>query len=307
MITFNRIDHIGMAVPEIEPQLELMEGLFGFRRQTRREDSTEGYTAVMLEMPGTDGIGWELLEPLGDDSSLSHFIDGPRGPGVHHVSIEVPDIEKLESDLRAAGLQPLAQGSGRDVAIHPERGGHGFLFRFFEPSAGPAGAPVESAAPNTSDAGIVRLDHLCHAYIDREDLRDWYHELFGMREIWRTPENEHPDMADLVLEIPGQETFWEIIQPVGEESFIERFLERRGPSIHHVTFQVSDWDRAVSACEQHQAPLFDENSGVTDDARWRDAFIHPRHTGGMLVQLFWEESPGVWIRSDKTRPPGWKQ
>jgi methylmalonyl-CoA/ethylmalonyl-CoA epimerase len=128
-----------------------------------------------------------------------------------------------------------------------------------------------------------------------------------MREIWRTPENEHPDMADLVLEIPGQETFWEIIQPVGEESFIERFLERRGPSIHHVTFQVSDWDRAVSACEQHKAPLFDENSGVTDGARWRDAFIHPRHTGGMLVQLFWEESPGVWIRSDKTRPPGWKQ
>jgi methylmalonyl-CoA/ethylmalonyl-CoA epimerase len=70
-----------------------------------------------------------------------------------------------------------------------------------------------------------------------------------------------------------------------------------------VTFEVADWDRAVRACADHEVPTFGENRGETDGAAWRDVFIHPRHTGGVLVQLFWEERPGVWVRSDKIPPP----
>lgn len=305
MIKFNRIDHIGMVVPELEPQVKLMEDLFGFKRSSRREDKEEGYRAVMLEMPGTDRIGWEVLEPLGQGSSLQEFIDGPRGPGVHHVSVEVPDVNAAAEELRSKGLHPSLEDAPGQLAIHPDHGGHGFLFRFFEPGRRPSGEQEQPSHGNNGSAGITRLDHLCHAYPDREELRDWYQSIFGMREIWRTPDGEHPDIADLVLEIPEHETFWEIIQPVGDESFIQRFLDRRGPSIHHATFKVADWEQAQQACEDRGAPLFDENSGETDGARWHDAFIHPRNTGGILVQLFWEEQPGVWIRSDKIRPPGW--
>ncbi len=120
-----------------------------------------------------------------------------------------------------------------------------------------------------------------------------------MQELWRTPDGMHEDLADLVMRIPGGQMLWEIIQPVGEGSFIERFLNTRGAAAHHATFQVGDWEQAMAACERHGIPTFDANSGETDGARWNDAFIHPKHTGGVLVQLFWEERPGVWVRSDK--------
>jgi len=42
---------------------------------------------------------------------------------------------------------------------------------------------------------------------------------------------------------------------------------------------------------------------VKDGAAWKHTFIHPKHAGGVLVQLFWEERPGVWVRSDKIPPP----
>ncbi|MCA9850036.1 MAG: hypothetical protein KC461_05240, partial [Dehalococcoidia bacterium] len=83
------------------------------------------------------------------------------------------------------------------------------------------------------------------------------------------------------------------------------FLDRRGPAVHHVAFEVSDFDAAKRACEYYELPTFDEHDDSTDGARWRDAFIHPKFTGGLLTQIFWEERPGVWERSDKVRPEGY--
>lgn len=90
--------------------------------------------------------------------------------------------------------------------------------------------------------------------------------------------------------------------PRGEDSFIERFWDKNGAAAHHVTFEVADFDKALEACSYHDTPTFGENEGSTDGAAWRDTFIHPKHTGGVLVQLFWEERPGVWVRSDKIPP-----
>ena len=189
-----------------------------------------------------------------------------------------------------------------DVADAPSFGA--LLFRLFEVRRGgnPAGTAAGDAAPPGDGLGIVAVDHVCQAFRDRDELSRWYQSLLGMREIWRTPEGKHEDLADLVLEIPGRQMLWEIIQPVGEGSFIERFLDTRGAAAHHATFQVADWERAMAACEREGIPTFDANAGETDGARWSDAFIHPRHTGGILVQLFWEERPGVWVRSDKIPP-----
>ncbi|WP_203596375.1 VOC family protein [Actinomadura bangladeshensis] len=138
----------------------------------------------------------------------------------------------------------------------------------------------------------------------RDELARWYHDLAGFVQVWRTADDEHPDMADLVLNIPGSAICWEVIMPRGEDSFIERFLAKGGPGAHHVTFEVADWDAAMAACEHHDTPTFDDEEGVTDGAAWKHTFIHPKKTGGVLVQLFWEERPGVWVRSDKV-PPRW--
>ena len=299
MLTINRIDHIGVAVTELGPQIDMLEGLFGFAPQLEWENPDEGYRAVMLQIPGNSGVRWEVRAPLDDTSKLNKFLDSPRGPGMHHVSIEVPDVEKARQELKQLGVDTQPGPSDGEIQIHPEKDGNGFLFHFFSPGGEPKGTPASNGAPSTDTLGIVGIDHVCHGFRDRDELRGWYEKVFGMRQIFRTPDGEHPDMADLVLKVPGDQMLWEIIQPVGDDSFIQKFLDTRGPAIHHVTFEVGDWDKALEACKRHNARILDIQEGETDGAQWRDTFLHPKFTGGVLVQLFWEEKPGVWIKSDK--------
>ena len=287
-----RIDHIGQVAPELKAQVERLEGLFGFRRPAGWRPANEEQ-GVRLAIPGSWGQYWEVEKT-----------DEPRG-GLHHVGAEVPDLAAALSELADRGLKPVAgvPGEWADISLTPPEHGPGVLFRLRGP--GPYGAdgpapPKPSGEPNL---GIVALDHVCQAFHDRDELARWYADLAGFVPVWRTPTEEHPDMADLVMNVPGSAVCWEIIMPRGEDSFIDRFLERSGAGAHHVTFEVADWDQAMAACEHHETPTFGENEGSTDGAAWRDAFIHPKHSGGVLVQLFWEERPGVWVRSDKIPSP----
>jgi methylmalonyl-CoA/ethylmalonyl-CoA epimerase len=285
--------------------------LFGFRRVRSWDSPEEGCRGVRLEVPGSWGQAWEVLEPAGDGSPIQAWLDDHGGrAGLHHVGAEVPDIDAVRADLETRGIKPTAGVRGRwlEASLSPPEHGPGVLFRMRGPGAlGMCGdddaAPERSGDGEVPSLGIVALDHVCQAFPDRDELARWYADLAGFVPIWRTPMEEHPDMADLVMNIPGSAVCWEIIMPRGEDSFIERFWDRNGAAAHHVTFEVADWDRAMAACAHHDTPTFGENEGSTDGAAWRDAFIHPKHTGGVLVQLFWEERPGVWVRSDKIPAP----
>ncbi len=112
--------------------------------------------------------------------------------------------------------------------------------------------------------GVVALDHLSHAHSDRDVLMGWYERVFGMQLHYRAPEDERC------------------------------FLERRGTGIHHVTFEVGDWERAIAACETYGVTAFEGSEGVRDGWGWAETFIHPREAGGVLGSS-WGEHPGDWI------------
>lgn len=302
MIAITKINHITQVVPDIDPQLALLQGLFGFTMQSRWEDKAENATIAELEVPGRSGIKWRVLSPKAPDSQYQEFLDSPRGPGVHHVAVEVSDLDAAAAELAAAGVAPAAKGEGWIESRMNPADAEGLRYRFY---GGAVATPNGTTGDGVTDGpklDVVGVDHICQGYLSRDELARWYEGLLGYKEIWRTPDGEHEDLADLVMETPGKQMFWEIIQPEGEGSFIERFVNTRGPAAHHVTFEVRDWAKAMAACEHFEVPTFDDNSGETDGARWMDTFVHPKHTGGMLVQLFWEEKPGVWVRSDKVRP-----
>lgn len=307
-----RVDHISQVVPDLDSQLDLLEGLFGFRRIQTWEHPEEGAAGARLAVPGTWGHHWEVLAPIRDDSPFQTFLNDKGGrPGLHHVALEVPDLEAAASDLEARGIKANRGSTGRwlEASLSPPDHGPGFLFRLRGPGVdtmcGDDGRISSRGDDNHAapSLGVVGIDHVCQAFPDRDALAAWYHDLAGFVQVWRTPEDEHPDMADLVLNVPGSSICWEVIMPRGEDSFIQRFWDKNGAQVHHVTFEVADWDAAMAACEHHGVEPFDSNQGITDGANWKDTFIHPKLTGGVLVQLFWEERPGVWVRSDKIPPP----
>ena len=299
-----RIDHVAQAVPELEPQVAKLANVFGFRLTHRWDNSSLGLRGARLEVPG--GHVWQVLAPTGA-GTLQTWLDEHGGrPGLHHVGVEVPDLDAAVSEMDEHGIKVTDGVPGKwvEASLSPPSHGAGVLFRLRGPgtltmTGEEAAVPVPASVVDGPTLGITDLDHICQAFLDRDELAAWYADLLGFVEVWRTPDDEHPDMADLVLNVPGSSICWEVIAPRGEGSFIEKFFSRNGPAAHHVTFQVASWEAVTDAARFHDLPLFDEEEGVTDGARWRHVFVHPKHTGGVLVQLFWEEHPGVWVRSDK--------
>jgi len=307
-----RFDHICQVVPDLGKQLGLLEGLFGFRRRSGRTSTDEGCRGVLLDVPGSWGHRWEVLEPLGEHSPYQAYLDSPQGPGIHHVAVEVPDMQAASAALDALGIPTSRRTAGPDnrwidFPFVPPARDTGLLMRIFG-SGRPSGCgdsgepwtgPAVDVAPGTPTLGIVAIDQVGHGYWDGEELAAWCGQALGMREVYRTPDGQHPDLATRVLTLPGTQVRWEIISPPDEQSFVQKFLNKRGAAAHHVTFEVADWEVAMRACEHHGVPTLDVNEGTTDGGAWRDTFIHPKFAGGFLVQFFWEERLGAWSRSDK--------
>ncbi len=301
MIEYTRIDHVSMAVADLEAQAALFEGLFGLERAGTWEEAGDGTRGVLFALPEGD-LRLEVCAPASDESPLHEFLESPRGPGLHHVTFEVDDLEAVRGELRTLGVREASGSNDQRVLVSADGAGEGIQLRFVatRPAEGAASSAVEGPS-----LGIEALDHVCIAYPDRDDLSRHLERLLGARQVWRTPDGAWPDFGDCIMELPGGQMHWEIIQPMGDDSFIRKFLDSRGPAPHHVAFRVRDFDAALAACEARGVPTFDEHDDQTDGHRWRDAFIHPKHTGGLLTQIFWEAHPGVWERSDKVRPEGY--
>lgn len=129
--------------------------------------------------------------------------------------------------------------------------------------------------------GIKRIDHIAIAAESLQERVAFYKALFGMQDGHRfdVPEAGYNGVA---LKIPGSDTEWEILEPAGEDSFVRRFLDERGPGLHHVTFQVESVERAAAALRSQGIEPF----GLRLAGRTKELFIHPRDAGGVLIQLY---------------------
>jgi methylmalonyl-CoA/ethylmalonyl-CoA epimerase len=131
------MDHIGVAVAEIEGALELYRDSFGLSLAHREIVEEQGVEAVLLDV-GEGHV--ELLAPLAADTPVGRFL-ARQGPGLHHVAYRVSDIESTLRALKEAGLQlideqPRIGIRGSRVAfVHP-RATAGVLTEIVEPAAG---------------------------------------------------------------------------------------------------------------------------------------------------------------------------
>lgn len=133
MLPIKRVDHVSFATHSIDASLKWFETIFGARETQRMRVESEGYTFATLQFPGGQ-LEWELIEPLGDNSFVAKFLRD-RGPGVHHITVQVEDVQRSAEMLRANGIEPFGGVSGadgwRETFIHPRDSG-GILFQLFE-------------------------------------------------------------------------------------------------------------------------------------------------------------------------------
>ena len=134
---FGRIDHIGVAVEDLDEAIALYGERLGMPVQHRETVEDQGVEAVLL---GVGDSHVELLRPLGPDTAVGKFLTR-SGPGLHHVAYGTDDIESAIESVRAAGLglideQPRTGIRGSRVAfLHPKSTG-GVLTELVEPPEG---------------------------------------------------------------------------------------------------------------------------------------------------------------------------
>lgn len=124
-----------------------------------------------------------------------------------------------------------------------------------------------------------RIAHVGIAVPDIEAALAFYRDVLGL-----TP--HPPETADgaTIVSLSMGESAVELLTPRDPGSPIAKFLERRGPGIHHICYRVPDLDRALDACRRHGYRLVDEVPRTGAGGR-RIAFVHPKATAGILLEL----------------------
>jgi methylmalonyl-CoA/ethylmalonyl-CoA epimerase len=134
-VLFGRIDHIGVAVEDLDAAVELYGRAFQMREQHRETVEDQGVEAVLLEV-GDGHV--ELLRPLSPDTAVGRFI-GKNGPGLHHVAYATDDIDSTLGAVRDAGLRLIDSEprvgirNSRVAFLHPRSTG-GVLTELVEPA-----------------------------------------------------------------------------------------------------------------------------------------------------------------------------
>jgi methylmalonyl-CoA/ethylmalonyl-CoA epimerase len=134
---FGLIDHVGVAVSDLEAAIALYEGKLQMPLAHRETVTEQGVEAVLLDV-GDCHVG--LLRPLGPETAVGKFLDR-KGPGLHHVAYRVDDIDAALAQLRAEGIELIDAEprtgirNSRVAFVHPRSTGS-VLTEIVEPAEG---------------------------------------------------------------------------------------------------------------------------------------------------------------------------
>lgn len=127
-----KIDHVGIAVPDLDAAISFYQHAFGMQVVHEEVNAEQGVREAMLAVGDADFL--QLLAPLNADSTIAKFLDR-SGPGIQQIAYRVKDVRAATDQLRAAGIRML----------------------YDEPKSGTAGSLVNFAHPKDCGGVLVEL------------------------------------------------------------------------------------------------------------------------------------------------------
>jgi methylmalonyl-CoA/ethylmalonyl-CoA epimerase len=129
---------------------------------------------------------------------------------------------------------------------------------------------------------IKRVNHIAIVVDDIENALSFWRDSLGLH---LSHVEEVPDQEARVAFLPVGDAEIELVKPTTDSSGVARYLEKRGPGIHHVCFEVDDIDSCLSILKERRVRLINEVA-ISGAGGKRFAFIHPEAAHGVLVELY---------------------
>lgn len=272
-----KIHHVGIVVRKLEEAFEFYKDTLGLPLGKMATIQDQGVKAALLPV-GESEI--ELLEPINSNSGVARFLE-KKGGGLHHLCFETDNI--------TAELQG-AKDKGIKVIDQQPRPGLAGIIAFLHPQAC-CSVLVEYAQPvdHSEHSSLLgeardrrfttkRLDHVVVAVKDLEGAVATYQKNFGLA---REEARDVPALGIRNTFMPISDAKIEFVTPLGDNSPIAQFITKNGESMYLLSLDVDHLPSAIAALA---------DKGIkTNVAKAPDgndlAFISPKHTHGVLLQL----------------------
>ena len=129
---------------------------------------------------------------------------------------------------------------------------------------------------------IKKISHIAIVVPELDEALSFWVDILGLPLEYV----EHvPDQDVDVAFLPSGDSEIELLEPIGSDSGVARFLEHRGPGLHHICFEVDDIEETLERVKGAGVPLINETPTIGTGGK-KIAFIHPKGTGGVLVELY---------------------
>jgi methylmalonyl-CoA/ethylmalonyl-CoA epimerase len=130
-------------------------------------------------------------------------------------------------------------------------------------------------------AKITKINHVAIAVPEIEGALSFWRDALGL-EVHKV--EDVPSQKSVVAFLPTGESEVELVCPTDDASGMAKFIQAKGPGMHHVCFEVDDIEAMLAELKAKGVRLIDETPNVLPGRRM--AFIHPKSSGGVLVELY---------------------
>ena len=131
-------------------------------------------------------------------------------------------------------------------------------------------------------AKITKINHIAILVSDLESPLNFWRDALGLE---LTQVEEGPGEQARIAFLPTGDSEIELVQPTTDDSGLARYLEKRGPGMHHICLEVDDIDGMLAQLKEKGIQLINEEAKVGSDGR-RYAFVHPKSASGVMVELY---------------------
>jgi methylmalonyl-CoA/ethylmalonyl-CoA epimerase len=137
-------------------------------------------------------------------------------------------------------------------------------------------------------AEIKRIDHVAVLVSDIESAASFWRDALGIELTHIT--NVPAERAQVAF-LPVGASEIELVKPTSSDSGLARFLETRGPGMHHICLEVDDILGMIARLQEHGVEMINAEPRLSAEGK-KYAFVHPKCAGGVMVELYEEQSNG---------------